>query len=238
MGNAGITVYNSSDYLMNVYLSMGASHHYCNRLAKNEAFTIYPGAVWYTVGCFLSNEKNDITDGRIAVGISMIAVPAVLGVATGGIGLAAGLGSAAAATVVLPGLTTLGETVFGGALSVFGSTAVAVVAEAVAIGGTTASAVSAPALVKQFMEIAGSCEWQDNVKGIYCGGKHKIVVISGGPYMKNNSFLPCNIKISESTAESIPAGIRYRKKNGLYNDDYEYWEESDKKWYPPNNFRT
>ncbi|CAF4405923.1 unnamed protein product, partial [Adineta steineri] len=143
---------------MNIYLSMGAIHHYANKIKPKEAFTIYPGAVWYTVGCFLSDETNSITDGQCAAGIIAVSAPILVGAATGGLSLAAGLGSYGAASIAIPGLiSVLGEAAFGGALTIFGSTVLAVVTEAVAIGATTAGSVAAiEKLMNAFPEVAKS----------------------------------------------------------------------------------
>ncbi|CAF1056198.1 unnamed protein product [Adineta steineri] len=141
---------------------MGAIHHYANKIKPKEAFTIYPGAVWYTVGCFLSDETNSITDGQCAAGIIAVSAPILVGAATGGLSLAAGLGSYGAASIAIPGLiSVLGEAAFGGALTIFGSTVLAVVTEAVAIGATTAGSVAAiEKLMNAFPEVAKSCQWQ------------------------------------------------------------------------------
>ncbi|CAF1248843.1 unnamed protein product [Adineta steineri] len=238
MGNAGVTVYNSSDYPMNIYLSMGAIHHYANKIKPKEAFTIYPGAVWYTVGCFLSDGQNSITDGQCAVGIIAVGAPILAGAATGGLSLAAGFGYGAAA-IYIPGLSlALGEAAFGGALSIFGSAVLAVVTEAAVLGATAAgSAAAIEKLLNAFPDVSKSCEWQSNIKGIYCGGEHKILVIEGGPYIINgNAWRPRNVTIKEASARIIPPNTWYRKKNGLYNEDCEYWSASDTDWYPPNNF--
>jgi len=246
MGNAGVTVYNSTKYPMNIYLSLGAIHHFCNRVKPKEAFTIYPGPILYTVGCFLSIETNDITNTQCLTQISCIAIPIALGTATAGLGLAAGLGSGGAASIgaSLPGFATvlaIGESVFGTALTTLGSAVAAVVAEAIAIGTATAvgaggTALVTKALLENFKQAADKTNWQDNIKGIYCGGDHKILIIEGGPYIENNLWYPHNISIKESNASKIPSDANYRMKNGLYNDDYDYWDNPKSEWYPPNNF--
>ncbi|CAF3288781.1 unnamed protein product [Rotaria socialis] len=80
------------------------------------------------------------------------------------------------------------------------------------------------------------CNWEDNIKGIYCGGDHKILVISGGPCIKGGKWDPEDIKIRESNANIIPANTKFRKSNGLFKADIEYWTSSDKKWYPSLHF--
>ncbi len=246
MGNAGVTVYNSTKYPMNIYLSLGAIHHFCNRVKPNEAFTIYPGPILYTVGCFLSTETNDITKTQCATQITCMAVPIVLGTATAGIGLAAGLGSTGAASLgaSLPGFATvfgIGEIVFGGTLTALGSAVAAVVAEAVAIGAATAVGAGGTALVtktilESFKQAANKTSWHANIKGIYCGDNHKILIIEGGPYVKGSEFNPRDITIKESNARKIPSDVNYRMKNGFYNNDYDYWDDPKSEWYPPSNF--
>eukprot|EP00831_Metopus_contortus_P076741 TRINITY_DN7100_c0_g1_i1.p2 TRINITY_DN7100_c0_g1~~TRINITY_DN7100_c0_g1_i1.p2 ORF type:complete len:135 (+),score=16.61 TRINITY_DN7100_c0_g1_i1:144-548(+) len=66
MGNAGICILNSTNIPLDCYLSMGAPHHHCWGLSPREAFVIYPGAVWYTVGVeipkSLPRTTEDIVD--------------------------------------------------------------------------------------------------------------------------------------------------------------------------------
>ncbi len=65
MGNTGICVVNNTDFTLDCYLSMGAPHYRCNGLAPNEAFVIYPGAVWYTVGAKLAKESSSDAPGAV-----------------------------------------------------------------------------------------------------------------------------------------------------------------------------
>ena len=72
---------------------MVAPHHYCNNVKPKEAFTIYPGAVWYTVNAYMYFKGNEMTDGKVAKGVCLMAIP---GVFAGGAALFTGGASLAA----------------------------------------------------------------------------------------------------------------------------------------------
>lgn len=232
---------------MNIYLSLGGTHHYCNRVKPREAFTIYPAPIWYTVGCFLSNERNDITDGQCAREIAVNGLVIGLGIGTAGLSIAAGFGSVGAASfgAGIPGIGSvigIGETVFGGTLSVLGSSVAAVIAEGVASGIVTSGKAEGvidiiKGLFESFEPAAEKTKWHDFMRAVYCGYSHKILVISGGVYLgRDKIWQPCDMSIKKGNARNIPAGTKYRKKSGMYNGPCDYWDQKWDEWYPPLNF--
>eukprot|EP01125_Pyxidicula_operculata_P021298 TRINITY_DN8141_c0_g1_i1.p1 TRINITY_DN8141_c0_g1~~TRINITY_DN8141_c0_g1_i1.p1 ORF type:complete len:253 (+),score=15.76 TRINITY_DN8141_c0_g1_i1:3-761(+) len=236
---AMVTVFNNTKVDFHVYLSMGAVHHYCNLLKPGEAFTIYPGPVWYTVGVVpsITNQDgttNKYTDSENAKNIAKIAVPAIVGgvVAVGitvvSLGLSLGPLTGAVATMgSLTGATMLAESAFGVALSATGSLTAAIAAQgaAAAAAGFGETALAVGLILSQNPEMveALSC----HTKGIFCGGYHKIYYVSDN---KNCAFM------EQKSGKDLKKekNLRFRKKNGLYNGENDYWSESDASYYPPN----
>jgi len=243
MGNSGgVTILNGTNYPLNIYLSMGAPHHYCNCVKPKEAFTIHPGAVWYTVNAYLDFKENRMTDGKVAKGVALIAIPSVIA----GVGALFTGGASLAAMGMIAGVET----------SVFAMTGVAVtstllvdaavagaygtVFAGVLTGFLTNEASSDPEAIMQlayspdfqaefqrnleeFQEAANNSKLLASKKGVYCGGDHKYLKVFGGPYKeegRDGRWKSQDLGIKTICEDLVPRETKRRKKN----DPVTYWD--------------
>ena len=232
MGNAGVTLYNNTNWPLNIYLSMVAPHHYCNEVKSKEAFTIYPGAVWYTVNAYMSFKGNEMTDGKVTKGVALMAIP---GIVAGGAAVFTG-GASLAAMGMIAGIESTvfalsGVVLTSAALAEMISVGALTTAASLIISGGTSIIISnfsemdiehMQGHLQQFMEVLKESKLQVNKKGVYCGGEHKYLQITGGPSYcsAEEKFYKGDFEIDYCEESDIPNGTKLRKKN----DPVQYWD--------------
>jgi hypothetical protein len=236
MGNCGATVYNSTDYSMHIVLTMGIIHYYCNSLKPGEGFTIYPGAVWHTFGCIVDTGKNKIKSSDTIINLRQrLDSDSVLGIVSILIGSDLPLYELLSDS----DLKTISEKVFNKTFSLSKSCNLGK-----GVGILTTEADSVPVSIIDsaftlFRNTALDCVWGDETKGVYCGGSHKIIVISGGAYNNGKEFIKQDIRIQEVPRLPVDKNnINYRKREGLGHKPFEYWTQSDGNSYPPRNINN
>lgn len=206
MGNAGVTVLNQTNYPLNIYLSMIAPHHFCNGLRPGEAFTIYPGAVWYTVNAYIDHVDNRISSKYVASSCGAIAIGSVC-VALGAVALPLAELGAVSLGAGVAGLSYLANE--------FGN--------------------ENEHRVEEFIQIANQSKLYTSLKNVYCGDTHKVLAVYGGPRMFEDYLLPGDFAMDYIHHSEIPQGCFFRKKDGIYNQPNEYWSVYDD-WYPRKKF--
>ena len=178
MGNAGVTIFNATEFPLNIYLSMDAPHHYCNKVKPGESFTKYPGAVWYTVNADIDLKTNRIYSGKVLEGVVISSITNITNLMIPVANPIFKL-SLRFQRQIPPPIHIFNEEQAKVALKKFPSPVVQRT-----LGG--------------FLDVLNESKLHVFMRGVYCGDSHKILRVYGGPKLENGRWVKGDLEFEYS----------------------------------------